>query len=67
MTPEQIKELAAEYIVTLADGRLAMSEMPDNRDLLRAVNNILMEDFIARGNKVTTGRYQAPKTILDDE
>ena len=67
MTPEQIKELAAEYIVTLADGRLAMSEMPDNRDLLRAVNNILMEDFIARGNKVTTGRYSPPKTILDDE
>ena len=67
MTPEQIKELAAQYIVTLADGRLAMSEMPDNRDLLRAVNDILMEDFIARGNKVTKGRYSPPKTMLDDE
>lgn len=46
-----------DYIITLPSGKLAATELPDDKNLLREVTNILVADY---DGETTYGKFHLP-------
>lgn len=44
---------ATDYIITLSNGKLAATEFPDDKKLLREVTQILTDDYLKHGGTIT--------------
>ena len=44
---------AQDYLITLKCGKLAATEFPSDKKLLREVTQILTDDYLQRGGEIT--------------